>query len=168
MASKGNVRKIVDNAFGPAVGAVVAVLLATPLDSGETPAAAVLNAWPALLLGVAAGVGVIGATWLLTLLGRKVRPWFRTRSTRLKDLAPEIEELYGFQTPTKTDDLLLLVSYHQRCDELIAKLEKLGVPAPTRGAVCYLALLPDRPIRLRNPGRRGEGKGSAQRVRARS
>ena len=132
MASKGNVRKIVDAAFGPAVGAVVAVLLATPLDSGSTLAVMAMKALPRLALGVAAGVAIFFAIRLLTFLGRKVRPWFRTPTAKLKALAPEIEELYRFQTPTELDALLLVVSYHQRCDALIAKLKKIGIPAPTR------------------------------------
>ena len=58
MASKRNVWQIVQYVVGPAVGAIVAVLLETLLESGGTSAPAILKAWPALLLGVAAGVGV--------------------------------------------------------------------------------------------------------------
>ena len=132
MASKGNVRKIVDAVVGPAVGAVVAVLLATPLDSGSTLAVMFVKALPSLALGVAAGVATIFVAKLLTFLGRKIRPWFRTRATRLKALVPEILELRDFETPTGPDALLLVFDYRLRRDELMAKLEKLGIPPPTK------------------------------------
>ena len=132
VASKGNVEQTVISVLG-VIGAFVATLLTTPLDgSVDTLAGRAIQALPRFAIGVAAGVATIFAARLLTFVGRKVRPWFRTRAAKLRALASEIEELYGFQTPTKTDDLLLMVSYHQRCDELIAKLEKIGVPAPTR------------------------------------
>ena len=86
------------------------------------------------MLAVAAGVAIIFAAWLLTLLGRKV--WRRLRTItptgKLRALAPEIKKLHGFQTPTGTDALLLMASYHRRCDELVAKLKKLGIPGPSR------------------------------------
>ena len=82
VASKGSVGQIVIAAFGAIVGAVGTVLLTTPLDGGETPAVMVMKVLPAL--GVAAGVATIYAARLLTFVGRKVRPWFRTRSTKLR------------------------------------------------------------------------------------
>ena len=151
VASKGSVRKIVDAVVGPAVGAVVAVLLATPLDSGGTLAVMFVKALPALALGVAAGVATIFAARLLTFVVWKVLPSFRTRSTKLRGLAPEIRELRGFETPTGPDALPLVSDYHLRCDELIAKLEKLGIPAPTREQFVilrsFLAVLYDCAIR---------------------
>ena len=51
---------------------------------------------------------------------------------KLRSLAPEIEELRGFETPTGPDALLLVFDYRLRRDELMAKLEKLGIPPPTK------------------------------------
>ena len=89
--ARGTPGKIVDAAVGPAVGAVVAVLLATPLDSGSTQAMMFMKALPALELGVAAGLATIYAAKLLTFVVWKARPWFRTHSTKLKSLEPEVE-----------------------------------------------------------------------------
>ena len=149
--NKGNVWQNVWQIIGPAVGAIVTVLIETLLESGGTSASAILNAWPALLLGVAAGVGVIGAARLLPFLGRKVRPWFRTRKGKLKALASEIRELRGFETPTGPDAQPLVSDYRLRCDELIAKLDNLGIQAPTREQFViwrpYLTVLYDCAIR---------------------
>ena len=134
MASKGNVGQIVITALGAVVSPVVAVLLVTPLDSGSTLAVMALNALPALALGVAAGLATIFAARLLTFLGRKVRPWFRTPATKLKALEPEIEDLYRYNMDQLLDskqiDDLSVNRFLQRCNELRAKLNKLGIPSP--------------------------------------
>ena len=134
MASKRNIRKIVDAVVGPAVGAVVAVLLATPLDSGSTLVVMFMKALPALAVGVAAGVATTFAARLLTFLGRKVRPWFRTRKGKLKALESEIEELYRYnkdqlEASARARDLSI-ARYVNRCRELRDKLKKLGIPSP--------------------------------------
>ena len=138
MASKGTVRKIVDAALGPAVGAVVAVLFATPLDSGaDTLAGMAMKVLPRLALGVAAGVATFFAIRLLTFLGRKVRPWFRTPATKLKALVPEIEDLYHYDQSRTASEIMkdrLFGSRHlQRREELGAELSKLGIPSPAEG-----------------------------------
>lgn len=144
--SKGGVGQNVIAAFGPivsaVVGAVVTVLLTTPLDRGaDTLAGMAMKALPRLVLGVAAGVATFFAIRLLTFLGRKVRPWFRRPATKLKALAPEIERLFDYDGDQlelmllKND--LSLTRYYRRCDELKAKLSKIGIPAPPRGGVPY-------------------------------
>ena len=132
MASKGNVGQIV----AAAVSAIVTVLLTTPLDSGSTLAGMAVKVLPRLALGVVAGL----ATMLLTFVGRKVRPSFRTRSTRFKDLAQEIEELYDYKMDQLVDPKqmgdLSVNRFLQRCNELKAKLNRLGIssPEPLRGS----------------------------------
>ena len=146
VTSKGNVRKIFDAAFGPAVAAVVAVLLATPLDSGGTLAVMFVKALPALALGVAAGVATIFAAKLLTIVGRRVRLWFRRPATMLKALAPEIKDLHGYDE-TKVlamtkPDILWIHHYIHRCDELRTELSKLGIPVPDRPRNSLLSMPP--------------------------
>ena len=178
MTSKGGVGQNVIAAFGPivsaVVGAVVTVLLTTPLDRGaDTLAGMAMKALPRLVLGVAAGVATFFAIRLLTFLGRKVRPWFRRPATKLKALAPEIERLFDYDGDQlelmllKND--LSLTRYYRRCDELKAKLSKIGIPAPPRGGVPYwislLASLSFHPVSVRHQrgpegGEKG-GKGAA-------
>ena len=153
MASKRNVWQTVITVLGAVVSAVVAVLLVTPFDSGETPADMLMKALPALALGVAAGVATIFAARLLDSLGRKVWRLLRTITPtgKLRALALEIKGLHGFQTPTGPDAPLLVASHLWRCDELMAKLEKLDIPALTREQFVilrsFLAVLYDCAIR---------------------
>ena len=56
-----------------------------------------MKALPALELGVAAGLATIYAAKLLTFVVWKARPWFRTHSTKLKSLEPEVEALYDYK-----------------------------------------------------------------------
>ena len=134
MASKENVRQSVTSILG--VIASVLVILERLLGSDAPLTEIVQKEWPVLVLAVAAGVATIFAarllTFLLTFLGRKVRPWLRTRKGKLKALKSEIRELRDFETPTGPDAPLQISDYHLRCDELRAKLEKLDIPAPTR------------------------------------
>ena len=168
MASKGNVGQIVITALGAVVSPVVAVLLVTPLDSGSTLAVMALSALPALALGVAAGLATIFAAKLLTFLGRKVRPWFRTPATKLKALEPQIEDVYRYNMhqllDSKQIDDLSVNRFLQRCNELRAKLNKLGHPvagAPQRG-VFSLERLPAHSARVRDSRGREEGEGLAR------
>ena len=65
---------------------------------------------------------------------------FRTRSTRFKDLAQEIEELYDYKMDQLVDPKqmgdLSVNRFLQRCNELRAKLNRLGIssPEPLRGS----------------------------------
>ena len=110
----------------------------TPLEgSGDSIAEMALKAPPRLVLGVAAGVATIFVARLLTFWGRKVRPWFRTPTAKLKALAPEIERLYAYETDKlermqQTEDLALS-RYLQDCNELGDKLRKISIPPPPRG-----------------------------------
>ena len=88
--SKGNVAQTVITVLGAIVGAVVAVLLATPLDSGGTLAAVVLDVLPELALGVTAGVVTLTVGCAMTPLcalsrRRWLAPTPRTRFWRCGD-----------------------------------------------------------------------------------
>ena len=134
MASKGNVVQTALSVLG-VIGAFVATLLTTPLDgSVDTLAVRAIHAVPRFALGVAAGVATIFVAKLLTFVGREVWRWLRTITPTgsLRALASEIRELRRFENPTGPDALPLVSDYHLRCDELIAKLKKLRIPAPTR------------------------------------
>ena len=104
------------------IATIVAPLLTAPLNgSVDTFAGRTIQALPKLAIRVAACVVTIGVAWLLTLLGRKIRPLFRTRSTKLRDLASEIRELRGYENPTGPDALPLVSDYRLRRDDLIAE-----------------------------------------------
>lgn len=138
MERKWKVAQTVISALG-VIAAFVATLLTTPLDgSVDTLAARAIHSVPRFALGVAAGVATIFVARLLTLVGRKVRPLFRTRSTKLRALASEIEELRGFETPTGPDALPRTFDHLQQRDKLMAKLEKLGIPTPTKEQLVIL------------------------------
>ena len=105
-------------AFGPAVGAVVAVLLATPFDSGSTLAGMLVKALPALALGVAAGVATIYAAKLLAFAGRKVRPWFRRPATKPGKGSA------GASTPAPKNHTVRVPQPAKRLDELFGSLHR--------------------------------------------
>lgn len=132
MASKGNVGQIITYILGGI--ASVLVILERLLDSGDPLMEIVRKEWPVLVLAVAVGLATVGAAWLLTLLGRKVRPSFRTRATRLKALVPEIEELHSRKSEQLLDahqmDDMSVSHFLHRCDELRDRLSKLGIPSP--------------------------------------
>ena len=146
MASKGNVVQTVISVLG-VIAAFVTTLLTTPLDgSVDTLAVRAIQAVPRFALGVAAGVATIFAAKLMTIVGRKVRLWFRRPATKLKALAPEIKDLHGYDgikvlAMTKPD--ILWIHHHiQRCDELRTELSKLGIPVPDRPRNSLLSIPP--------------------------
>lgn len=136
MASKGNFGQAVTYILGGI--ASLLVILESLLGSDAPLVEIVRKEWPVLVVAVAVGLATFGAAKLLTLLGRKIRPAFRTRSTKLKALESEIEELPGFETPTGPDALPRMSDYLWQRDQLMAKLEKLGIPTPTEEQLVIL------------------------------
>ena len=137
VASKGNVGQAVTYILG--VIASVLVILERLLGSGAPLVEIVRKEWPVLVLAVAAGLATIFAAKLLIIVGRKVRPSFRTRSTKLRALETEIEALYDYKMdqlldPKQIGDLSVN-RFLQRCNELRAKLNRIGIlsPEPLRG-----------------------------------
>ena len=134
VARKGNAREIVVAVLG-VIGAIVASLFTAPLDgSVDTPAARIIQLLPRLAHWVAAGVATVFAVRLLTFLGRKVRPWFRSPGAKLRDLVYEIEELYGYDKnrmlASQQNRTLLAARFVGRSEVLIDKLRKLDIPTP--------------------------------------